>query len=84
MYARGSAGRAYNVGSEQAVTLRELAEMIAGAFGLAEVKVLRTPLPGQLPHRYVPSTARARVELGLCETINLRETIRRSAKRRNG
>ena len=80
MYARGAAGRAYNVGSEQAVTLRELAEMIAGEFGLAEVKVLRTPLPGQLPHRYVPSTARARVELGLCETINLSETIRRSVK----
>ena len=84
MYARGAAGRAYNVGSEQAVTLRELAEMIAGEFGLVEVKVLRTPLPGKVPHRYVPSTARARVELGLCETINLRETIRRSAKGWNG
>ena len=80
MYARGAAGRAYNVGSEQAVTLRQLAEMIAGEFGLAEVKVLQTPQSGQLPHRYVPSTARARGELGLSETINLRETIRRSAK----
>lgn len=80
MYARGAAGLAYNVGSEQAVTLRELAEMIAGEFGLAEVKVLQKPLAGQLPHRYVPSTARARVELGLCETISLPETIRRSAK----
>lgn len=80
MYARGAVGRAYNVGSEQAVTLRELAELIAEELGLAEVKVLQTPQPGQLPHRYVPSTARARAELGLSETINLPETIRRSAK----
>jgi dTDP-glucose 4,6-dehydratase len=84
MYAHGAAGRAYNLGSEQAVTLRELAEMIAGEFGLAEVNVLQTPQPGQLPHRYVPSTSRARVELGLSETINLRETIRRSVKGWNG
>jgi len=46
---------------------------------LAEVRVLQTPLPGHLPHRYVPSTARARAELGLSETINLPETIRRAA-----
>ena len=80
MYARGSAARAYNLGSEQAVTLRELAELIAAEFGSVDVKVLQTPLPGQLSHRYVPSTARARAELGLSETISLRETIRRSAK----
>jgi dTDP-glucose 4,6-dehydratase len=79
MLVRGAPGRAYNVGSEHAVTLRELAELIAAEFGLAEVKVLQKPLPGQLPHRYVPSTARARAELGLSETINLPETIRRSA-----
>ncbi len=80
MYVRGSAARAYNVGSEQAVTLLELAELIAEEFGLAEVKVLQTPQSGQLPHRYVPSTARARAELVLNETISLPETIRRSAK----
>ena len=79
MLVRGAPGRAYNVGSEHAVTLRELADAIAEEFGLAEVKVLQKPLPGQLPHRYVPSTARARAELGLSETINLPETIRRSA-----
>ena len=80
MLARGVAGRAYNLGSEQPVTLRELAVEIAGEFGLPEVRVLQSPQPGQLGHRYVPSTARARSELGLRQTIGLKEAIRRSAK----
>jgi len=80
MYALGATGRAYNVGSEHAVTLRSLAELIAEECGVAEVQVLQTPPPGQLPHRYVPATARARAELGLSETISLPATIRRSAK----
>ena len=79
MLVRGTAGRAYNVGSEHAVTLRELADAIAGECGQAEVRVLRTAPPGQLPHRYVPSTARARAELGLQQTVDLAGAIRRSA-----
>lgn len=80
MLVRGVAGRAYNLGSERPVTLRDLAVEIAVEFNLPEVRVLQAPQPGQLPHRYVPSTARARSELGLRQTIELKEAIRRSAK----
>lgn len=80
MLVRGVAGRAYNLGSEHPVTLRELAVEIAGEFSLPEVRVLQSPQPGQFAHRYVPSTARARSELGLRQTIELKEAIRRFAK----
>jgi len=39
--------------------------------------VLGTPVAGRLPERYVPSTQRARSELGLQEYIDLPEAIRR-------
>lgn len=68
MLVRGAPGQAYNLGSELPVTLRELAMEIAGEFGLSEVRLLQSPKLGQLPHRHVPSTARARTELGLRQT----------------
>jgi dTDP-glucose 4,6-dehydratase len=80
---RGKTGEAYNVGSEQAVTLHELAEVIAreagGAGAAARVLVARRPTPGVAPHRYVPSTRRARSELGLAEQTSLAEMVRRTA-----
>ena len=41
------------------------------------VEVAGVPVAGRLPERYVPSTIRARAELGLEEHIQLREAIRR-------
>lgn len=79
MLVSGATGRPYNLGSEYAVSLRELAEVIAGEFNLPEVRVLQASMPGKLVHRYVPSTARARSELGLRQTIALKEAIRRSS-----
>ncbi len=79
MLVRGTSGRAYNLGSEHPVTLRELAHAIAGEFGLADVRVMQAAKPGQSSHRYVPSTARAQVELGLQQTVDLESAIRRSA-----
>lgn len=72
---RGEAGRAYNVGSEQAITIADLARMVAGD---ALVEVRGTPVVGEKPERYVPSTARARTELHLEERIGLSEQIRRT------
>lgn len=77
--ARGTAGRAYNVGSERAVSIAELARFTAS---LAEpplpVQVAARADPAATPDRYIPSTERARAELGLKETVDWQEALRRT------
>ena len=76
---RGTPGRAYNVGSEDAVTIEALAHTVAGQFSpLPPVQVARQAPAGQPAERYVPSTARARHELGLEVWIGLEEALRRT------
>ncbi len=76
---RGTAGRAYNVGSETAVNIRELAELVAGNFEpRREVQVARQATPGTAAERYVPKTERARKELGLEEWIDLPTAIQKT------
>ena len=79
MLVRGSAGCVYNLGSENAVSLCEVASAIARELGSPGVTVLQTSRLGAVPHRYVPSTRRARDELSLRETIGLKDAIRLSA-----
>lgn len=78
---RGKPGRAYNVGSEDGRTIAEVARTVADVFDPAPGVVI-TGLPtantGGGGHRYVPSTHRARVELGLRETVDLRQAVRRT------
>ena len=75
---RGESLRPYNVGSEADVSIAELAGLVAeSCAGRVEVEIARQAVPGAPPDRYVPSTARARSELGLRETVDLREAIRR-------
>lgn len=78
---RGESGRPYNVGSETAVSIQDTAEIVARAVE-PEVAVARRvePVAGQLPPRYVPSTARARRELGLRQTVDLTEAVRRTVR----
>lgn len=76
---RGASGRAYNVGSEESVSMAELARRVAAAVapGLA-VEIASAP-SGREPDRYVPDTRRARVGLGLSQTIGLDEALTRTA-----
>ncbi len=76
IFARGRPGRAYNVGSEEAVTIRQLAERIA-AIGEVPFGVEGAQEVGP-PHRYVPSTARIEGELGVERRVSLDETIERA------
>ncbi len=80
MLVRGAPNRAYNVGSEDAHTIAEAAYLTASTLrpGLA-VQIDGTPRPGAAMNSYVPSTARARDELGLTQTISLAEGLRRTA-----
>jgi nucleoside-diphosphate-sugar epimerase len=76
---KGAPGRAYNVGSEDDVSIRELAERVARqAPSRVEVRVTQ-PAPAEpAPNRYVPSTRRAEIELGLKPLIGLDEAIART------
>lgn len=77
---KGRPGRAYNVGSERAISVADLAHAAAEAVAPgAEVRVARAPEPGRAPERYVPSTARARTELGLGQHVDLDDALRRTA-----
>ncbi len=80
MLFRAPSLRAYNVGSEQAVSIRQLAEAAAAAVNPeTPITVARSATPGALPARYIPATARAQQELGLCQTVSLDEAFRRTA-----
>jgi dTDP-glucose 4,6-dehydratase len=78
---RGRSLRPYNVGSERDLTVADLARRVADALSPElTVEVARQAPPGQAPERYVPSTRRAREELGLREHVDLQEAIRRTAR----
>ena len=77
---RAPSMRAYNVGSEEAVTIRELAAATAQAVNPAVVVEVAQAIDSKrVPHCYVPSTARAREELNLRQMISLHEALRRTA-----
>jgi dTDP-glucose 4,6-dehydratase len=72
--------RSYNVGAEESVSIRALAERVSGVWKnisgqSIEVRVLGQPVAGAPLARYVPSTARARLELGLSEGFSLEEAF---------
>jgi dTDP-glucose 4,6-dehydratase len=78
MLVRAPAGRPYNVGSGEEISIRDLAELVAECRGNGcRVEIAKKPEPGVLPPRYVPSVERALVELGLRPVIPLREGLRR-------
>jgi nucleoside-diphosphate-sugar epimerase len=69
----GQVGRAYNVGSEQAVSIAELAHLISQ--GTLDVTIAKERQANILPERYVPDTKRAQQELNLRQWISLPEAI---------
>jgi dTDP-glucose 4,6-dehydratase len=76
---RGQPGTAYNVGSEEAVSIADLARRIAAwENGSLPVRFASTPVPGRPPERYVPSTRKAREALGLEPTVSLSDAISRT------
>ena len=78
---RGKSCHPYNVGSERALTIVDLARTIAASVSPSlPVHLAQQPVPGQPSQRYVPSTATARTELGLDEWIGLEDAIQRSLR----
>lgn len=76
---RGAPARPYNVGSDAAVTIAELARMVADTFTPSpEVVIARSPAPGKPAERYVPSVRRAAAELNLQVGVDLRAALERT------
>lgn len=79
MLFRGESCRPYNVGSEEAYSIRSAAHVVAASFdGGMEVQLAKQPTPPVGADRYVPSTQRAQSELGLRETIDLADAVQRT------
>lgn len=76
---RGPRGRAYNVGSDEGVSIAELAERTATLLAKGDFKVLGAPDQGWNPGRYVPQIELVGKELGLYRTVSLDEAILRTA-----
>lgn len=74
----GAPGRAYNVGSDQPYTIREIAELVKKVCGNSHPVEIRTPPTGMPGPAYVPDIGRARRELGLEAGVPLAEAIRRT------
>jgi nucleoside-diphosphate-sugar epimerase len=71
--------RAYNVGSEHAVSVLETARAVSQqVVPHAEVVVNHKANTQANPLRYVPDTTRARIELGLTQKVQLSEAIART------
>jgi dTDP-glucose 4,6-dehydratase len=77
MLLRGSPGVAYNVGSEEAVTIRQVAECVGDEAGVS-VHVAGEGSSGAAGSRYVPCTRLARETLGLSTELDLQAAIRRT------
>jgi len=75
---KGESCRPYNVGSDSAVAISDLASVVAGPEPRTEVRIASAPRPGVVPERYVPDTARARTELNLAPSVPLADAILRT------
>lgn len=77
---KAPAMRPFNVGSDQDLSIRSLAEEVASAIqpGI-EIQVAHDPVAETPLQRYVPSVDTARKQLQLSEGISLRDAIERTA-----
>lgn len=77
---RGRSNRPYNVGSDQMISIAELAKKISELIRPnASIEIMQHPDPTKEPERYVPSIQRAISELGLNQSISLEDAIMKTS-----
>jgi len=78
---RGRTCSAYNVGSEEEISIAQVAALVAKMVhpGLP-IQIAKPLLSADPVERYIPSTRKARGELGLNDLVRLPEAIQRTAK----
>lgn len=73
----GRPGQAYNVGSDEVVSIADLAQLVRDILAPDKpVQILGQPSPAATSNRYVPDIHKARQHLGLSVTVPLAEAIR--------
>ncbi len=76
---KGQSCRPYNVGSDQAISIRELAEKVRKVVAPeVEVQVHKIAKLGENAQRYVPSVERAKQELGVFRWTSLESGTRKT------
>jgi nucleoside-diphosphate-sugar epimerase len=77
---KAPAMEAFNVGSDRAISIAELAHAVPAAIGsTAEVQILQKAIAGTPVRQYVPSVRKAELQLGLKCLVSLEDGIRRTA-----
>jgi dTDP-glucose 4,6-dehydratase len=72
--------RVFNVGSGEAISIRDLAQTVVEELNPSlRIQIAKPPRAGQRVEQYVPSVQKAESCLGLRPRIELREAIRRTA-----
>ena len=80
MLLKGQAGRIYNVGSSEALSIKQLASHVNRIHG-GELPIIisKPPTEGMAPSQYIPDITRAQREIGLRQYITLDEAIYRTS-----
>ncbi|MFI3221582.1 MAG: NAD-dependent epimerase/dehydratase family protein [Methylococcaceae bacterium] len=76
---RGQANKAYNVGSDESTTIKQLAERTSTVLAKGDYQILGASDSGWNLGRYVPDTQLINQELGLFKTVSLDDAIKRTA-----
>jgi nucleoside-diphosphate-sugar epimerase len=78
---KGVSCRPYNVGSEESISIGDLAASVSKAWNCSGApKIAKSADPSRSPQRYVPATRRAAEELDLKSTVPLDDALRRTAE----
>ena len=74
---QGIPGQAYNVGSDDALTIEQLAHLVRDVLSPNKPVIIKSSKNEEgLRHRYVPSIDKAKIELGLGLSYTLKDSIR--------
>ena len=80
MLFRAPSMEAFNVGSEEAISIASLAQTVNAALGSeTPIHIAQQVQPNTMLRQYVPATGKAKRLLGLEPTFSLEEAIRRTA-----
>ena len=75
----GESYRPYNIGSEEAITITDVAREVAKRFpDFVDIQIARKQVPGRMSERYIPSTRRVQETLNLRQTVDLQDAVRRT------
>ena len=78
--ADGKPGQAYNVGSDESISIRELASLVRDVLAPAATIMILGETQNKHRDLYVPNIQKAKIELGLEVTLSLRDAIKQTGE----